>query len=124
MNNIFHNTLLLAENATSECDVPCKKITYSADLSYAVLSPQSVIKLWNTQPEKKAKAVEQYRSATELVQRVNPDIVKADTISYNSLEEYVDAIIDILLGVCSVILRFDIDRSDLLPENIQNLLFR
>ena len=103
-----------------ECEVPCKKIKYSAEVSYAVLSPESVIKLWNTQPEKKAKAVQQFVLAKELVQRVNPDIVKADTESYNSLEEYVVDIGDVILGLFGAILRLDIDHTDLLPENLHS----
>ena len=97
------------------------KVKYSAELSYAILSPESVIKLWNTQPEKKAKAIEQYALATQLVQRVNPDIAKADAISYNSLEDNANEITDSLLSLCNAILRSDVNRIDLLPENLQNL---
>ena len=81
-----------ADSTVCTCPVPCHRVVYTPDLSYAYLSDATVSKIWKGQGDRLAEARNKYIDAKENVQRVDPDIVVKDTEVFKRMQNLVDDI--------------------------------
>ena len=72
-------------NAPCDCHTPCHRVVYTPQLSQASLSPATVTKMWKGRLHKLNTARDRYKTAKELVQRVDPDIIKQDRELYERM---------------------------------------
>ena len=62
-----------------QCPVPCRRVSYTPELSYAQLTKTSLDRVAPKDPVRKNAILEKYQHAVELQQRVDTDIVTEDT---------------------------------------------
>ena len=67
-------------SSVCECDIPCERVTYAPELSYAHLSQLNIDKTWQGAPLKRAQVLQQYIQAREVKQRVNKVTAEQDKI--------------------------------------------
>ena len=110
------------EEGQCPCEIPCTSKLYSIDLSYSVLSPESIWRLWNLQPERRLKAEEEYIAATELIQRVDPDILQRDRALAEMLEEQLSHFIQLIIDLDNAMVHSNLTRKDVTMENLPELI--
>ena len=62
---LYKGTVVQDENRC-DCDVPCRRITYQPQLSYAHLSKLNVETIWEGNPQRKAQIQDKYNRAREV----------------------------------------------------------
>ena len=78
------------------CLVPCKRIRYEPNLSYAQLWQRNVERLIITAPEQKTKLQSRFQDAVEMSQRVVKETADNDNLTLTTLLECMRLLVNIL----------------------------
>ena len=81
---------------TCLCSVPCKRVRYEPNLSYAQLSRKNVERLIITSPEQKVELQSRFHDATETSQRVVKETAEQDIVALTTLLECMHNLREIL----------------------------
>ena len=80
------------DSTVCTCPVPCHRVVYTPDLSYAYLSDATVSKIWKGQSDRLADVTQRYKKAKEIVHRVDPEIVAKDKSLFGNVKDVFDDI--------------------------------
>ena len=96
-NEKFHlSEKLSKESVRCACLVPCKRVRYEPNLSYAQLSQRNVERLIITSPEQKTELQSRFLNATEMSQRVVKETADKDNQTVTTLLECMRLLVDTL----------------------------
>lgn len=77
MISVYHAADITADLPCT-CHIPCQRVTYTPELSYAQLTKTSLDRVAPNDPARRNSIQQRYREALELQQRVIVDVINQD----------------------------------------------